>query len=135
MSNIANLPKLYYCGKKTGFGTCSNLAAFKVNLVKRKDKQNSSAKIKQDYRCKEHKTTKTANLLVIDSIIFNQDDNLTEVNKFLHTLINKNIVSKVHTAKMLRVKYVKFDKAGVMCFQEHPKQWKFVYYDQITKIL
>jgi len=41
----------------------------------------------------------------------------------------------MHTARELRVKYVKPNSGGVMCFQEHSKKWKFVYYHQIESIL
>ena len=66
---------------------------------------------------------------------FDQSYILTKISQYLTTLIGKNIVSKMHTARQLRVKYIKPNTGGVMCFQEHSKKWKFVYYEQITEVL
>ena len=64
-----------------------------------------------------------------------QSYSLTKINEFLHSLIGKNIVSKMHTARQLKVKYIKPNTGGIMCFQEHSKKWKFVYYNQIKDVL
>ena len=136
MPNIANIQKLHYCDKNIGnICKCGNIATRQVKLKNKAQKDSPTARQEWQYRCEEHITTRTANKVVVESKPFDQSYSLTMINKFLHSLIGKNIVSKVHTARHLRVKYVKPNTGGVMCFQEHSKKWKFVYYEQISKVL
>ncbi len=134
--NIANIEKLYYCDKKTGNTCkCSNIATRQVKLKNKAEKDRITAQQEWQYRCEKHAATPTVNKVVVESNPFDQSYSLTKINRFLHSLIGKNIVSKVHTARQLIVKYVKPNSGGVMCFQEHSKKWKFVYYEQISEVL
>lgn len=134
--NIANIQKLHYCGKKTGSSaSCSNIATRQVTLKNRSERDSVTAKQKHDYRCKKHANTPTQGRVVVESRPFDQSYSLTMINEYLRALIDKNIVSRAHTARQLRVKYVKPNSGGVMCFQEHSEQWKFVYYEQISEVL
>ena len=134
--NIANIQKLHYCGKKThGVCKCANIATVRVKLKNRLEKENPLAAIELQYRCDEHAKTPTAKKVVVESAPFDQSYSLTKINRFLQSLIGKNIVSKFHTARQLRVKYVKPNTGAVMCFQEHSNKWKFVYYEQISEVL
>lgn len=136
MANIANIQKLHYCDKKcSNRSKCANIATHQVKLKNKANKDNPSAHQEWQYRCTEHAMTPTVNKVVVDINTFDQSYALTMINTFLLSLIDKNIKSKVHTARQLRVKYIKPNTGGVMCFQEHSKQWKFVYYDQIIEIL
>ncbi len=136
MPNIANIQKLHYCDKKIGNNCkCANIATRQVKLKNKAEKDNPIAQQEWQYRCLGHAATATANKVVVESNPFDQSFSLIMINKFLNSLIGKNIVSKMHTAKQLRVKYVKPNTGGVMCFQEHSKKWKFVYYEQITEVL
>lgn len=128
--SLKNMTKLHYCNKKcSNTATCANIATRQVKLV------DSSEKVECQYRCEKHATTPTVNKKVLEVNLFDQNHLLMEINKVLNTLIGKNIKSKMHTARELRVKYVKPNTGGVMCFQEHSKKWKFVYYNQIVSIL
>ena len=134
--NIAKIQKLNYCDKKSGNTCkCANIATRQVKLKNKADKDNLTATQEWQYRCEEHSTTPTVNKVVVDSSPLDQSYSLTKINKFLHSLIEKNIKSKMHTAIQFKVKYVKPNTGGVMCFQEHSKKWKFVYYDQISDVL
>lgn len=136
MSNIANIQKLHYCDKKSGNTCkCANIATRQVKLKNKAQKDNPTAQQEWQYRCEKHATTPTVNKVVVESNPFDQSYSLTMISKFLHSLIGKNIVSKMHTARQLRVKYVKPNTGGVMCFQEHSNKWKFVYYEQITEVM
>lgn len=134
MSNLANIQKLHYCDKKSGNRcTCANIATRQIKTKKKGDE--SSLNYKFGYRCEEHANTSTVNSVVVESLPFDQSYSLTKISQYLTTLIGKNIVSKMHTARQLRVKYIKPNTGGIMCFQEHSKKWKFVYYEQITEVL
>lgn len=136
MPNIANIQKLHYCDKKSGNTCkCANIATRQVKLKNKAQKDSPTAQQEWQYRCEEHATTPTVNKVVVESNPFDQSYSLTMINRFLHSLIEKNIKSKMHTARQLRVKYIKPNTGGVMCFQEHSKKWKFVYYEQITEVL
>lgn len=96
------LPKIHYCNKKSSnTSCCSNVATRRVKLIR---KDEASAKVEYAYRCEEHAMTPTVNKKVIESSPFDQSLNLTNINQYLQSLIGKNIVSKVHTARQLRVK-------------------------------
>lgn len=134
MSNLANVQKLHYCDKKSGNSCkCSNIATRQITL-KRKGDQTLVATQWNEYRCEEHANTGTVNKIVVESLPFDQSFALTRISQFLHSLIGKNISSNFHTAKQLRVKYVKPNTGGIMCFQEYSNQWKFVYYHQISGV-
>ena len=136
MANLANIQKLHYCGKKLGnMCTCSNIATRQVKLRKKSEIDKITAEQEWQYRCEEHAKTPTVNKSVFESNEFDQSYALTKINIFLNSLIGKNIVSKAHTARQLNVRYVKLNTGGVMCYQEHSKQWKFVYYHQIESVL
>jgi hypothetical protein len=136
MANIANLPKLHYCNKKcSNTAKCSGIATLQVCLKSKAPKDGAPESVLWEYRCDDHATTGTSSKVVSESRPFDQTKTLEIINKYLTSLIGRNIKSKAHTALMLRVKYIKFDKGGVMCFQEHSKKWKFVYYEQITQVL
>jgi len=136
MANIANIQKLYYCDKKSGNTCkCSNIATRQVKLRRKSEKDKLTASQELQHRCEEHANTSTVNKVVVESTPLDQSYSITMINRFLNTLIGKNIVSKMHTARQLRVKYVKPEKGGVMCFQEHSNKWKFVYYEQIESVL
>jgi len=135
MTNLANIQKLHYCDKKIGNSCkCANIATRQITM-KSKEDQSLSATQTHGYRCEEHAITGTVNKIVTESLPFDQSFALTKISQFLHSLIGKNISSKFHTAKQLRVKFVKPNTGGVMCFQEFSKKWKFVYYEQITDVL
>jgi len=128
MANLLNIKEhLKYCGNN-----CANIAIYKVNLVKRGISENS--KITFGYRCENHKLKGSCDKKVLDYLPYNQSEKLNIINEFLKTLINKNIHSNFHTAKELKVKYLK-ENGGVMCFQEYSKKWKYVYYNQIDSVL
>ena len=134
--NIANIQKLYYCDKKSGNRCkCASIATRQIKMKKKGEEHKLTATQELGHRCEEHATTPTVNKVVFESNPFDQGYSLTKISQFLHSLIEKNIVSKIHTARQLRVKYVKPNTGGVMCFQEHSKKWKFVYYDQIIHVL
>lgn len=136
MANLANTQKLFYCDKKSGNTCkCANIASRKIILKKKGEENNITTKQVHGYRCEKHALTSTVNKSVVESLPFDQSYSLSKINDFLKGLIGKNIVSSIHTARQLRVKYVKPNTGGVMCFQEHSKKWKFVYYEQIIKIL
>ena len=136
MSNLANIQKLHYCDKKSGNTCkCANIATFRVKLKNKSLKENITAPQEWQYRCEKHATTETANKVVVESISFDQSYSLTKINEFLNSLIGKNIKSKMHTANQLRVRYLKPNTGGIMCFQEFSNKWKFVYYEQICEIL
>jgi len=136
MANIANIQKLYYCDKKSGNTCkCSNIATRQVKLRRKSESDKLTASQELQHRCEEHANASTVNKVVVESNPLDQSYSLTMINRFLNTLIGKSIVSKMHTARQLRVKYVKPEKGGVMCFQEHSKKWKFVYYEQIESVL
>lgn len=136
MSNIANIQKLYYCDKKIGNRCkCSNIATLQIKMKKKGEESILSANQEHGYRCEKHANTGTVNKSVVESIPFDQSFALTKISQFLHSLIGKNISSNYHTAKQLRVKFVKPNTGGIMCFQEYSKKWKFVYYEQITEVL
>lgn len=135
MSNIVNIQTLHYCNKKTSYtGTCRNIATRQIETKRKKD-NTANAIQTGGYRCEEHAMSGTANMVVVKSLPFDQSFALTKISQYLHSIVNKNIISKFHTAKQLRVKYVKLNTGGVMCFQEYSKQWKFVYYHQIEKVI
>ena len=134
--NVANIQKLHYCDKKSGnTGSCAHIATRQARLKNKADRYSPTATQELQYRCEEHATTPTVNKVVVESNPLDQSYSLTMVNRFLESLIGKSIKSKMHTARQLRVKYVKPNTGGVMCFQEHSKKWKFVYYEQITEVL
>lgn len=137
MANILKLEvELKRCSNKTGNNsTCPELAQSVSYLHKRGvvPAPTSTDYIHQ-YRCIEHSWSSTAKRVVFGTFPYNQADIKAKVDAFLRTLIGQRIVSSAHTARELRVKYVK-DHCGVMCYQEHSHQWKFVYYHQITEIL
>ena len=134
--NIANLPILYYCDKKTGHSCkCSGIATRRIRLKNRHEKDMPNAVSEWGYRCEEHAITPTAKRVVVESIPYNQWHIVTEINLFLSILVGKNIQSKIHRYQHLRVKYVKPNTGGVMCFQEKTNKWKFVYYNQISTVL
>jgi hypothetical protein len=134
--NLPNIQQLHYCQKKTGHtGTCSNIATRQVKLKTKKNKESPTAETEWQYRCEEHALTATSGKCVIESNLLDQSYALTKINEYLKTLIGKNIISKWHNVRELRVKYLKPNTGGVMCFEEYSKQWKFVYYNQITEVL
>lgn len=134
--NIANIQKLHYCCKKGGDTCkCANIATRQVKLKNKAERDSSTAKQEWQYRCEKHATTPTVNKVVVESNPIDQSYFLQKINQYLNSLIGKNIKSKMHTARQLRVKYVKPNTGGVMCFQEHSNKWKFVYYEQITEVL
>lgn len=136
MANLLNLKEhLKYCGCGIGnSGSCANLATFKVSLERRTIKKLENKNSKTDYRCEKHKISGSTSFKVVVSEPFEQKEKHQLVNEFLTSLIGKNIHSRFHTAIQLRVKYLK-ENGGVMCFQEHSKKWKYVYYNQIDEIL
>lgn len=136
MTIIESLPKLHYCDKKLGDTcTCANIATRQISMKSKKDFNRLSADQEYGYRCEEHYNTGTVNKSVYQSLPFDQSFALTKISQFLNSIIGKNIVSKVHTAKSLKVKFIKPNTGGVMCFQEQSKQWKFVYYHQISEVI
>jgi len=136
MSNIANIQKIKYCDKKSGSSCkCANIATRQVKLKNKFENDSPTARQEWQYRCEEHATTPTVNKVVVESNPFDQGYSLTMINRFLTSIIGKNIKSNAHTARELRVKYVKPNTGGVMCFQEYSNKWKFVYYEQISEVL
>ena len=136
MNNFGNIQKLHYCDKKSGnTSKCAEIATRQITMKRKDEVDVLTAKQEHGYRCEDHALTGTVNKKVVESLPFDQSFALTKIVKYLQSLIGENIVSKMHTAKQLRVKYVKPNTGGVMCFQEHSKKWKFVYYEQITKVL
>ena len=106
MSNIANIQKLHYCNKKNGNRCkCANIATHQIIMKKKGDENSIIAKQEHGYRCEKHANTGTANKKVVESLPYDQSYSLTSINKYLHSLINKEIVSKIHIGKKLRVKY------------------------------
>jgi hypothetical protein len=131
--NIADIHELHYCGKKNGnTGKCPNIATRIVALRNRKD--TTSTKEVLQYRCELHATTPTAKKVVVRSTPLDQSQILEETNRFLLGIIGLSIMSSWHAKKALEVKYIKPNTGGVMC-QNSRKEWKFVYYKQIYKIL
>ncbi len=125
------IPKLNYCNcNLSNTSTCSNLAKYKVKLHRRKEVGDVHLQFDTAFRCEEHKLTGTTGKKVFESIPYEQEIALKQVNDYLKSLIGKMIKSKVHTAKQLEVKYLK-DNGGIMCLQPITKKWKFVYYNQI----
>jgi len=136
MGNIANIQKLYYCDKKSGNTCkCANVATRQVVLKNKAEVDKITAPQEWQHRCEEHANTPTVNKVVVQSNPLDQSYALTAISEFLKSLIGRNIKSKMHTALQLRVKYVKPEVGGVMCFQEHSGKWKFVYYEQISEII
>jgi hypothetical protein len=136
MSNIANIQKLKYCDKKSGSSCkCANIATRQVKLKNKFENDSLNSHQEWQYRCEQHANTPTAGKVVFESKPLDQGYSLTKINRFLTSIIGKNIKSIAHTARELRVKYVKPNTGGVMCFQEHSKKWKFVYYQQISEVL
>ena len=135
MANLANVQPLKYCGcKSSNTSSCSNIATYQVTLRKRKEFDKNPMELQYDYRCEEHKNKGTTSKKIHEANEFDQGFSLQKINDFLKTLIGKNIHSKFHTARELRVKYLK-ENGGVMCFQEHSKKWKYVFYNQIDVVL
>ena len=134
MSDIANIGvKLKYCDtKNSNTSHCANIAKYKVVLISRKNDTNGERR--NELRCEEHKNTGTNKKKVIECVLHEQQETVNKINTFLKSLIGKNIKSRFHTARQLRVKYLK-DNCAVMCYQEHSKKWKYVYYEQIEAII
>ena len=124
------------CDKKSSnICKCAGIATRMVLLKSKALKDNPTSTLQLRYRCEEHAISSTAKKVVVESTPFDQSNKLVQINAYLHSLIGKNIRSNAHTAKELRVKYVKPNTGGVMCFQEHSNKWKFVYSEQITAVL
>lgn len=134
MNNIANIQKLYYCQHGNKNSHCSNVATHQIKLRSKKDTNKIPTKARWETRCDEHKNTGTKRWSVYEINELDQDFELQRTNEFLKSLIGKRIKSSVHTARELEVKYLKSNGA-VMCYQNHSKKWKFVYYEQIEEIL
>ncbi|MHC0442350.1 hypothetical protein [Flavobacterium sp. 3-210] len=129
MADLANIKEhLKYCGN-----SCAHLAKYKITL-EAKVLTPKSEKPKTAYRCEDHKNKGTNGKKITNQVPFDQSEKLLKVNEFLQSLVGRNIHSRFHTARHLRVKYLK-ENGGVMCFQEHSKKWKYVYYNQIDSIL
>lgn len=125
MENI----KLKYCDKKSGnYSHCANLATYQC---KKQSKDNPNGEVKFCFRCEKHKNSSTANQKIIDSVPFEQEENLKKVFLCLNSLIGKDVFSKWHRNKNSFIaKYVK-PNGGVMCQNEYTGKWKFVYYHEI----
>lgn len=134
MSNLANIQKMYYCDKKlSNNSTCPNIATRQVSLKFKGNIDNTT--VEHGHRCEIHSNCSTGRKEVVRSEPFDQEFALTLINQFLRSVIGKNIVSKFHSAKQLRVKYVVKNTGGIMCLQEITQKYKFVYYHQITEVL
>lgn len=134
MPNIANIPKIHYCQKRSGnTARCSELATTIVSLCSKHQHPETNDGMEKNHRCDEHAKTPTVGKRVFDSEPLDQSEEIKQMNNFLHSLIGKKIHSQAHTAKELIVKYVK-PNGGVMCLQPITKKWKFVYYHQIVTI-
>ncbi len=134
-NNLANIQPLRYCQKRLGnTGTCSHVATYITDLCPKGEKESPIARQEQNYRCEEHKDSTTVSKEVYRVKEFDQSFTLHKINQFLKSIVGKNIKSSAHTARELEVKYLK-DNGAVMCYQNHSKQWKYVYYHQIEEIL
>ncbi len=134
MSNLASIQKLKYCGVNIGSCTCANVAIYQVDLISRKETSTNITTQYSDYRCEKHKLKGTTGKKIFKCNQLDQSLTLGVINRFLNSIIGKNISSSAHTAKELEVKYLK-ENGGVMCYQNYSKKWKFVYYNQIEAVM
>ncbi len=131
MSTLTQHLKLQYCQIKHGTGQCSNLATHICCLIRKDGKQENN--VQEGYRCEEHKNNGTKSLKVKNILNFDQTIELKRVNEFLKSLIGKNIKSNFHSARYLEARYLK-PNGAIMCYQNHSRKWKYVYYNQIQEI-
>lgn len=126
------MEKLQYCqSRSSNTGHCAEIAAHTVTLITRNNKENGEKRTER--RCEKHKNKGTTKKCVIDSKTLDQSELYGQVNRFLNSLIGKNIVSSYHPVTYQYPfigKYLK-DNGGIMCYNDHTKKWKFVYYHQI----